>query len=203
MSYFRTAFQNFRTESVRAFTLVETLVAVAIITIAVAGPMVTASKAALAANLSKDQLTASYLAQEGIEYVRMLRDQTYLTDKQTYDADLSASSLSETAWYNFVLGTEPTSITNCRDSVCTFDPAESVGFSLVPCSGNSCGPLYLANGIYTQKSDVFGSVKTPFTRTVRLIYVSATEERVVSTVSWMYHNQQYSVTVTDHLTSWQ
>jgi len=203
MSYFRTAFRNFRTESVRAFTLVETLVAVAIITIAIAGPMVTASKAALAANLSKDQLIASYLAQEGIEYVRMLRDQTYLTASQTYDPDSSGPSLSEIAWDDFVRGTELTSITNCRGSVCTFDPAEDVGFSLFPCSGNSCTPLYLANGIYTQKSDVLGSIKTPFTRTVQLIDVSANDERVVATVFWMYHNQRYSVTVTDHLTPWQ
>lgn len=181
-----------------AFTLVETMVAVAIITIAVAGPMVTASRAALAANLSRDQLTASYLAQEGVEYVRMLRDQTYLTDKIN-----NVSNLSATAWHDFVLGSKDTSITNCRDSACTFDPAEKVGFSLVPCSGNACGPLYLANGIYTQKSDITGSVKTPFTRTIQLTDRAINDERVVSTVSWTYHGQTYSVTITDHLTPWQ
>lgn len=182
----------------RAFTLVETMVAVAIITVAVAGPMVTASRAALAANLSKDQLTASYLAQEGIEYVRMLRDQTYLTDKVD-----GVSNLSATAWTDFVLGSKDTSITNCRSSACTFDPAVDVGFSLVPCAGDACGPLYLANGIYTQDTTIVGSVKTPFTRTIQVTDVALSDERVVSTVSWKYHEQTYSVTITDHLTPWQ
>ncbi len=62
----------------QGFTLVETLVAIAIMMIAIAGPLYTADRAILAAEISRDQLIASYLAQEGIEYVRMMRDNAFL-----------------------------------------------------------------------------------------------------------------------------
>ena len=57
-------------EKEHPFTLVETLIAISIVTIAISGPMLSASRALIAANIARDQLTASYLAQEGIEYVR-------------------------------------------------------------------------------------------------------------------------------------
>jgi len=60
------------------FTLLEALIAVTIITLAVAGPLFSASRAIIAVEISRDKLTASYLAQEGIEYVRAMRDSEYL-----------------------------------------------------------------------------------------------------------------------------
>lgn len=62
----------------KGFTLIEALVAVTILTIAVVGPLYTASRAIVAAQSARDQLTASYLAQEGIEYARAVRDDNFL-----------------------------------------------------------------------------------------------------------------------------
>ena len=76
------------------FTLVETLIAIAIMMIAIAGPMYTASRAILAAEISRDQLIASYLAQEGIEYVRMMRDNAFL----------AVYPNTSTAWAGFLTG---------------------------------------------------------------------------------------------------
>lgn len=183
----------------RGFTLIETMVAVTILTLAIAGPLVTANRAIVAARISRDQLTASYLAQEGIEYVRAMRDKEYLSAYQA-----GGQSVSANAWSNFL----NTSINQCRSTTCTFDPSRNmgsgIGMSLVPCSGNSCTPLYLtqlSNGTYgyTQQS---GTV-TPFTRTIQAIDVSASDERIVSMVSWSYHGTPYSVTISDHLTPWQ
>ena len=47
------------------FTLIEALVAVAILALAVAGPLYAANRALVAAGIARDRLTASYLAQEG------------------------------------------------------------------------------------------------------------------------------------------
>lgn len=182
------------------FTLIETLIAVTILTLAVAGPLVTANRSIVAARISRDQLTASYLAQEGIEYVRAMRDNAYLAAYQA-----GGTTISSAAWDNFLIG----SINQCRGATCMLDPSQPMGsgsgFSLVPCSGSSCTPLRLtelADGTYgyTQES---GGTATPFTRTIEAIDVSAVDERIVSTVSWSYHGVPYSVSATVHLTPWQ
>ncbi|MFA5997898.1 MAG: prepilin-type N-terminal cleavage/methylation domain-containing protein [Candidatus Paceibacterota bacterium] len=184
------------------FTLIETMVAVSILTLSVAGPLFTANRAIVAAMTARDQLTASYLAQEGIEYVRAMRDNEFLAAYQA-----GGSSVSSTAWTNFLTGGDVASITQCRATTCTLDPASPMGtgsgFSLQPCTESACTPLYLANSIYTQQSEIAGAVRTPFTRVIQAINVSESDERIVSTVSWSYHGIPYSVTVSDHLTPWQ
>ena len=186
------------TSGLRGFTLIETLVAITIITIAVSGPLFTASRAIVAAQTARDQLTASYLAQEGIEYVRAMRDNEYLSAYQA-----SGLNVSTAAWNSFLAG----SINQCRGSICTLDPSKPMGsgndMSLAPCSG-SCAPLHLtqlSNGTYgyTQQS----GTATPFTRTIQAIDVFSGDERIVSRVSWSFHGTPYSVTIADHLTPWQ
>jgi len=61
-------------ENTHGFTLIETLIAVTILTFAVSGPLYTAGRALVAAEIARDQLVASYLAQEGVESVRAMRD---------------------------------------------------------------------------------------------------------------------------------
>lgn len=175
------------------FTLVETLIASTILTLAVAGPLFTASRAIVAAQISRDQLTASYLAQEGIEHVRAVRDNAYL-------AAYTQSNSSSLAWTNFT-----SSISQCS-TACSFDPVKTIGIgpgsSLLSCSGSSCTPLYLtANGIYTQSSA--GATPTSFTRILKASAASANDEKIESIVSWSFHGIPYSVTISDHLTPWQ
>jgi prepilin-type N-terminal cleavage/methylation domain-containing protein len=186
----------------RGFTLVETMVAVSILTLSVAGPLFTANRAIVAAMVARDQLVASYLAQEGIEYVRAMRDDGFLAAYQA-----GGATISNAAWTDFLSGGSDASITQCRATTCTLDPASPMGtgsgFSLQPCTGDACTSLYLANGIYTEQSGIVGATLTPFTRTIQAIDISANDERIVSTVTWSYHGTPYSVTVYDHLTPWQ
>src|ERR1035437_8099636 len=60
----------------RGFTLVESLVAISILMIAVASPLTLAQKGISTAILSRDQMTASFLVQDGIEAVKNIRDHT-------------------------------------------------------------------------------------------------------------------------------
>lgn len=176
------------------FTLIEALVAVSIMTISIAGPLYTASRAIVAAQNARDQLTASYLAQEGIEYVRMMRDNAYLAVRNQSDA-------SSAAWATFLAGIG----TSCASpNFCTLDPDPTlgvgIGSSIKVCSG-TCAPLYLSTAnIYNQRED---GAKTAFTRTIQVNDVTGTDKQVVSEVLWDFHGTQYSVTVTDHLTPWQ
>ncbi|MDO8623973.1 MAG: prepilin-type N-terminal cleavage/methylation domain-containing protein [bacterium] len=210
------------------FTLIETLVAVALIMIATMGPFASAGSSYLAAADSKNRLTASYLAQEGIEYVRMLRDTTYLADFGAGKGDLS-----RTAFYDDFtngLGGLSTSIYGCEgdpysyDEVtetetgtrggngallaCALDPALPIGIgsigsdlALQKCVGiNSCPFLYLSpSGLYNLTST--GS-PTIFRRSIQFYAWGPDEEEVVVTVSWNFKGA-HSIVLTDYLAPWQ
>jgi prepilin-type N-terminal cleavage/methylation domain-containing protein len=58
----------------QGFTIIETLVAITILLISIAGPLTIAQKSLTAATLAKDQVIASYLAQDLMEYIKNTRD---------------------------------------------------------------------------------------------------------------------------------
>lgn len=62
------------THDEHAFTMIETLVAITILTMSVAAPLTLAAKSLQAAQYSRDQIVAFNLAQEAIEVVRAQRD---------------------------------------------------------------------------------------------------------------------------------
>lgn len=64
----------------RGFTLLETLVAVAIFTIAILALLAVLSNGIASTNYAKRKITATYLAQEGVEYVRNQRDGFIITN---------------------------------------------------------------------------------------------------------------------------
>lgn len=61
------------------FSILEALVAIAILVIALTGPMVFAQQSLRAARLARDQVTAFYLAQDAIELVKHVRDENALS----------------------------------------------------------------------------------------------------------------------------
>ncbi|MFA6519202.1 MAG: prepilin-type N-terminal cleavage/methylation domain-containing protein [Candidatus Paceibacterota bacterium] len=215
-------------EAVRGFTLIEAMIAVTILTLAVAGPLYTANSAIVASMIARDKLTASYLAQEGIEYVRAMRDYEFLA---AYN-DPSVTDKSGTAWSNFLTGgvDQLGSVERCRPNAitptaaCSIDPSLSMGYgtgsSIFRCTaGGACAKLYLFDdgaGRYryvTERNSSLGTA-TPFSRTIQVVDIPGTtdpaspeapypDKRIVSTVSWSYHGTQHTVTIYDHLTRWQ
>ena len=170
----------------RGFTLIEALIAIAIVALAVGGPLYSANRALVAAQNSRNQLTASYLAQEGIEYVRKVRDNDFLSDQVG-------------GWLSFI-NTNP--MFQCRGGgishTCSLDPWAATPVAL--CSGGVCTALNIdGQGRFVQSS----GTATIFKRKIYLIDVNANEDTVVSQVSWAFHGTTYDVTITDHLTSWQ
>ncbi len=58
----------------KAFTIIETLVAITILMIAISGPLTSSFRALTASAAARDQMTANFLAQEAIELVRNIKD---------------------------------------------------------------------------------------------------------------------------------
>jgi prepilin-type N-terminal cleavage/methylation domain-containing protein len=175
----------------KGFTLIEAMVAVAILAISVTAPTYGASRTLVATQNANNQLTASYLAQEGVEYARVYRDSYYLTRRQTAKATASVDG-----WTDFKNG----ALNVCSGNAgCSFD---SLNPSFVACSG-SCPKLNLrkSTGEYTTQSGA-GIDPTIYTRTIKMSLASPDEARVTSTVSWDFHGKTYRVEIVSSLTRW-
>ncbi len=60
------------------FTLVETLVAISILSLSIAATFTAVQNSIQESNIAKDETTAFYLAQEGMEFIKNLRDENAL-----------------------------------------------------------------------------------------------------------------------------
>ncbi len=88
----------------KAFTLVETLVATMIITMVILGPLTVATNASSYARVTKDTLTATYLAQEAVELLHHQQDSVYIRCVQEAGSVctlIGSESPSQAAWRIF------------------------------------------------------------------------------------------------------
>ena len=81
--------KNTITKSKAGFTVVESLVAITLLLLSIAGPMTLVVQGLRSAYYSSTQMTAFYLAQDAIEYVRNIRD----TNNLAHRSDSSVSWL--------------------------------------------------------------------------------------------------------------
>jgi prepilin-type N-terminal cleavage/methylation domain-containing protein len=134
------------------FTVLESIIAIAILLIAITGPLVVVSQSLKGSYHSKYEITAYYLAQEAIEYVRWVRDSDVLGPS----AD-SASWLKPSSNINKFDGCINNSISP-DDNKCILtrddsDPSNPDPYTLTPCDGGECPFVILGdtdpdNGIY-------------------------------------------------------
>ena len=139
----------------KGFTLIETLVAIAIMMLAIAGPLTIAHKAVQSALYAKDQITAYYLAQDAIEFVRSVRDNNLI----------ATNAGTVTDWLN--------GLSNCVLPL-------SCMINTITGSTNNSGPLFYDNGKY-----LYGSGSTSgFTRTINIDTETTNNALVKVIVSW-------------------
>ena len=187
-------------EAVRGFTLVETLVAIAVIATAITGPLYAVQQSLNASRTARDQLIASALAQEGVEFVRNTRDSNYIW------------TLNGGTARNWLAGFDGTSASgsivtaaNCISTATV--PVECVIDPYAKTVSRTVAPLKLTSGkIYSQGSS--GTV-TPYTRTVTFKTVpvgaaagTANEMTVTVTVSWTTKENDYQIVIVESLHNW-
>lgn len=169
----------------RGFTLVETLVAITVVVTAMVGPLYAVQQSLNASRTAREQLVASSLAQEGMEYVRGLRDSNYLY--------VLANPGSGRSWLFGVNGTGGS--VNCITAACVVDPTQNT-------VSRTIAPLYLsATNLYNQAGS---GTQTIYTRRVQLTAVpgSVSEMVVTVTVTWTTKSQTRNVTITERLHNW-
>ncbi len=175
----------------QGFTLVETLVAAAILILAVAGPLVVVGRSLQGHNSAINQTTAEYLAQEAIEIVRNRRDQNLISLSKS--SSVPASSIPPRPWWWpwhlpwpppwWSPPSPPSGSTDWLDglnpcfepNVCRVQATDTTFLS-----GNTT-PLSLNGDVYGYS----GGTVTPFQRTVRVRPTGLANERLVEvTVEW-------------------
>lgn len=171
----------FNNKNNKGLTLVETLVAISVLLMAVIGPMVIYSKSITNTRYAGDQITAYYLAQEGIELVK------YLVNTEFNDG---------TAWF------KSSSLPNCNFGSSLNECSIEVPNGNI-CKGGSCDfKLYLdANNLYTHDSN---GIPTKFERTIKFDNNPPENGALVSsTVTWKSAGEDRSVTVEEYMTKWR
>ena len=193
----------------RGFTLVETLIAIAILLISIAGPLVIISQALKSSYYSRDEITAYYLAQEAIEYIRNLRDVNGL------QAIKSASYANTWLTGIDIGGLAVNPYNTAAASLYKMDLVRVAGkYQLNHCTGtgNTCPKMkYDPNGVYTM-GDTAALSTSNFTREIILseappsTFGTTSVDREIVAYVKVYWNSgaiNNSVDIREHITNWE
>ena len=184
------------TTSSSGFTLVETMVAIALIAVALTGPFTAVQIALRDSYIARDRLIAAELAQEAVEYIRSIRDNNYLQNRSWL---YGFSDASRDGCYG---------ATQQSGYYCTVDPTSgdfnSAGASAEAMKENTgtttANLLYIStNGLYNQQGV---GTTSRFKRLVRVYTVSTTEIMVVVHMTWTSGTKTYSSVLTHNLHDW-
>jgi Tfp pilus assembly protein PilV len=168
----------------RGFTIVETLVAFIIIALVTMGVTRGIQSVLSSYIFSKDQITAFYLAQEGIEEVRNIRDENALNSRHWLYG--LAQTSSDACYFG----------NSCMVSLLEFSRVARCT-TLGGCPTLRQDPdngFYGYNGAWTA---------TPFTRDITLTSISANEVQVTVTVSWTKGGAARQFRAQENLLNWQ
>jgi prepilin-type N-terminal cleavage/methylation domain-containing protein len=164
------------------FTLIESLVAIAVLVAVIIGATSAVQRGLNSYQFSKDQIIAFYLAQEGFEQLRSIRDRN-LIEGENWLIGLADSS-SDPCWFG---------------EVCAVDPAASD--DAIRCPSGTCEALRqeAATGWYGYNPSW---PATRFTRRISLSQVNADEVTVTVTVSWNQGGAARSFRARENLFNW-
>lgn len=167
----------------RGFTLIEVAVAMALVTMTFGGVMSLIIISRESSINGKNNLIAGYLAAEGLELVRSLRDDNYSAGEDVFE---SISDLDGEYVFTIDYLKSPTT------------QSEGLAVAAAPV-------LNLLDGHYTYSTDT-GYKPTIFRRLVTTVYHDDAIPpylTVTSSVFWKQDTKQHTETVTSQLTDWQ
>ncbi|MDP3727106.1 MAG: hypothetical protein Q8R35_00525 [bacterium] len=147
------------------FTLLETIVALALVVSAIVGPFSLATRGVFGAKFSRSKLVALNLGQEGLELIRAMRENNILVG----------------ADWRGLTGPCSNSCTRLQDG--SYQPDVYTTANGSPPPVNAGLPLLFdeSSGLYSQTV----GAATPFTRVVAVSTLAASQMRIVSTITWV------------------
>ena len=182
--------EKLRQKKQSGFTLIETFVAISVLALAIIGPLQMFSQSIADSTYSKYQVTAFYLAAEGLDGV---------VNKADNNIRMSDPG-SPTAWDKDILGLNGTEI---RDVDIT-KPYNDQNYFITGCQAPGC--YIVANndtGLYTSQTGIAGSGQknTPYRRKIEVTASGAESYKVVSTVTWTYKDKTNTTSFTTYISN--
>lgn len=166
------------------FTIIESLVAITILVVVITGSMAAVQTGISSYTFSKDQITASYLAQEGFEQLRNIRDENA---QNGLDWLAGISQISTDPCY--------------FGQACTVSPIETT--VTIRCSvPGACAYLRQdpTNGFYGYAPSW---VLTPFRREIILSSINSDEISILVTIYWSKGASTREFRVRENILNWQ
>ena len=173
----------------RGFTLIETLLAILVLTVSIVGPLTIASRGLNAALIAKNKTIAFFLAQDAIEFVRYKRDTNRLSNVPWLDGLESCVSAS---------GTAACTILSISDT--TASCPSDAGVALCPTLNYNS-----STNVYSYDAPGGTIAGTRFVRSVSITNTNPDPEaKVIVTVSWTdVGTIVHTITVRESLFNWQ
>ncbi len=202
---------NFKNKKNKGFTLVETMIAVFILTLGITSVLSVIGGSFFSARYAKNELTGTYLNQEAIDYVRNSRD-TLAFQNGDWTSFLKKFGYDDTKSGGDDL---------CFKSPgCSFDVTDNVGTYLKYCNNVAfwgslpCPELYINSsptsglgGYYTYDQNISGAIPA---KMKRMIFMqlnsnnsSGYEVDITVTSEWLNGNVVRSQTLRESLLKWQ
>ena len=177
------------------FTVIESLVAISILLLAVSGSFAAAQSSLQSSNFVKNRVTAYYLAQEGIEYIRHLRDNNGLAIRRE-----SSNPPIVTSWLeNIISGSTPPCAIACKIDATLEAPPTVCGTGVCPNLN-----LNTTTGQFQYSPPNSTNIDSGFKRTIKVVSIDlAKEVKVTSTVTWTQAGIQKTLNVSENLYNWQ
>ncbi len=161
----------------KGFTLIETLVAISILLLSISAPLTIASKGLASSYYAREQITAFYLAQDAVEYIRNTRDNNFLS---------GANWLNGFPDTNGALFTVDT--TNGTMALCPSGGCVALGY-------NSSTGFYKYNDPNAKVS--------VFTRSISIKTINTNEALVSVKISWTAGKLSRTFSVKENILNWQ
>ena len=181
------------------FTIVEALFAIFILTFVIVGLMTVVSNSLFSARYARDEITANYLSQEVVDYIRNDRDTIVF---------LGGGNIEDKTWNGFVNKYE-----NCQsESGCYFNVLDTMNNSgmIKRCDIDGCPYLYYdadakITPFYLEGDDDLDKTGKTLTKFIRKVKVTLNNDEMIVTVtvSWKNGSIPKERVLQTSLTNWQ
>jgi type II secretory pathway pseudopilin PulG len=187
------------------FSLIETLIAVSILMIAIAGPLSLVQAGLFSSIHQRNQVTATFLAQEAIEYIKNIRDSnSYTNNSGTLTDWLKGPDGSR------LVNADNSGTCGSNNNGCYIDPYGKLGAGNTYIQSVSASNLPLrqysdGNGNFMYYSYGAGGVISPYTRKVTIAPVAGTSDEVTVSVTmgWKDNSTPRTYTVSENIYNYE